>query len=193
MRRRPLVISYPRSGVNWFSRAFEELTGFRSPGVLRGIAPADKPVGFHRTHDARAMPAHNHQPREGLDSAILLLRDPAWSFVRRKTCNYPFTAYTNNIRFFDAWPSEKLLVRFDDLFIPQKLYEIVEWMKLDYQPFADFAASRRKSRRVYHQVQHPNYVRRAPLPRDEAKAHKLCRQQLGQKLYDKYIQPFVSE
>jgi len=188
--KNPLVISYPRSGVNWFSRAFETLTGARSPGQDRGIVP-EQPAAFKRTHSTKAKRLKRVILSGGCDSALLLLRDPAWSYVRRTSCGYPFRAYLQNIHFYHWCPAPKKLVYFEDLFTPQTLYDIVEWMGFPYTPFKDFKKALAESKAWYHKQKHPNYVRRNPTKKDIAEARRRCIQSLGKELVREYLGRYI--
>jgi len=181
----PLVVSFPRSGVNWFCRAFETITGRRSPGQRRGISTRKTAV-FRRTHATRNKRLRLLVNNGRLDKVLLLLRDPAVSFMRQND-TFPFDVYIENILFYDWAPVPKRIVHFDELFQEETIYDTVRWMGFKYTPFADFAASLEMSKAWYARKKHPNYKRTAPSQEDAALAFEQCRQGLGDDLYRKYL------
>ena len=117
-----LVISAERSGLNLVRHACEAMSGRRTPGKVHLIK--DGPLLFHRTHFAghAGPPVGPFAPlflpdgRSPYRKAMLLLRDPAESYVRAYDKNpSQMKGYCINIRLFDAFPGEKLMVTYDDL------------------------------------------------------------------------------
>lgn len=117
-----LVISSERSGLNLMRHAVEVMSGRRTPGKVHLIK--DGPLLFHRTHYAgHAGPpvgpfACLFEPsgRCNYTKALLLLRDPAETFVRAYEKNPDLMKrYCRNIRLFDAFGGQKLVVTYDDL------------------------------------------------------------------------------
>ena len=117
-----MVVSSERSGLNLVRHAVEVMSGRRTPGKVHLIE--NGPLLFHRTHHA----AHAGPPRgpfaplfapDGSSpyrKVVLLLRDPAETFVRAYEKNpVAMLCYVRNIRLFDAFRGEKLLVTYDDL------------------------------------------------------------------------------
>lgn len=117
-----MVISAERSGLNLVRHACEVLGGIRTPGKVHLVK--DGPLLFHRTHYAGhpGPPvgpfAALYQPdgRCGYSKVLLLLRDPAESFVRAFDMNLQrMKQYTHNIRLFDGFRGDRLMVTYDDL------------------------------------------------------------------------------
>lgn len=117
-----LVISAERSGLNLVRHACEVLSGRRTPGKVHLVK--DGPLLFHRTHYAGHRgppvgpfaPLFNPDGSSSYTKALLLLRDPAESFVRAFDKNLvAMKQYCRNIQLFDAFPGEKLVVSYDDL------------------------------------------------------------------------------
>ncbi len=115
---RSLVISFPRSGINWLRHCVEHFGRVRTPGRPHLIA--EGPLLFDRTHDVRKL--FNRSEYAGLfhengqpvyQRVALLLRDPIDCFVShylvRKRRRFgealtEFTSFTNNIMAFDQLP-----------------------------------------------------------------------------------------
>lgn len=117
-----LVISSERSGLNLVRHACEVMSGRRTPGKVHLVK--DGPLLFHRTHYAgHAGPpvgpfACLFEPggRCNYTKALLLLRDPAETFVRAYDKNPDLMKlYCRNILLFDAFRGQKLVVTYDDL------------------------------------------------------------------------------
>jgi len=117
-----LVISSERSGLNLVRHACEEMSGRRTPGKVHLIK--DGPLLFHRTHYAghQGPPVGPFAPlftpagTTNYRKALLLLRDPAEAFVRAYNKSpSQMRLYCANIRLFEAFKGEKLLVTYDDL------------------------------------------------------------------------------
>ena len=117
-----LVISAERSGLNLVRHACEGMSGRRTPGKVHLIG--EGPLLFHRTHYA----GHIGPPigpfaslfttdgRTPYSKALLLLRDPAETFVRAYAKNPDHMRhYCTNIRLFDAFRGGKLMVTYDTL------------------------------------------------------------------------------
>jgi hypothetical protein len=117
-----LVISAERSGLNLVRHACEVLSGRRTPGKVHIVR--DGPLLFHRTHYAGHMgppfgpfaPLYAADGSCGYSQVLLLLRDPAESFVRAFDSNLlRMKQYCRNIQLFDSFPGRKLVVPYDDL------------------------------------------------------------------------------
>lgn len=117
-----LVISSERSGLNLVRHACEVMSGRRTPGKVHLIK--DGPLLFHRTHYAgHAGPpvgpfACLFEPngQSNYSKALLLLRDPAETFVRAYDKSPDLMKrYCRNIRLFDAFRGEKLVGTYDEL------------------------------------------------------------------------------
>jgi len=169
--RTPMLISYPRSGRSWLSRAMRAVAGCPLTGVHAGASKRGR--HFFR--------------RYGCDSLILLLRDPAYSFIRRATCNYPFRVFTANIKFFEQSRQPKLLIYHEDIFKPECIYSIATWLGRPYKPFGDFEAFRRRIFVRYHTYKRLKYASRTPSRAEIVEAHRACQRKLGKRLYTKYL------
>ena len=117
-----MVISAERSGLNLVRHACEVLSGRRTPGKVHLVK--DGPLLFHRTHYAGHVgpPIGPFAPLFAADGScsytkvLLLLRDPAESFVRAFDKNVlNMKQYCRNIALFDSFRGEKLVVTYDDL------------------------------------------------------------------------------
>lgn len=102
-----LVVSAPRSGLNWLRFCMEHYLGVKTPGkdVLIKADCGLEPV-FRRTHNARKG-AKPDKTRPLLaqtnpeDKVLILLRDPLESFVRAAEGSYKeFRGFIENIRYF---------------------------------------------------------------------------------------------
>lgn len=127
-----LVISSERSGLNLVRHACEVMSGRRTPGKVHLIK--DGPLLFHRTHYAGHVGApvgpfaRLFEPNGqcNYSKALLLLRDPAETFVRAYDKNPDLMKrYCRNIRLFDAFKGEKLVVTYDDLVTGDKGLETI--------------------------------------------------------------------
>lgn len=117
-----MIVSAERSGLNLVRHACEALSGRRTPGKIHLVKKA--PLLFHRTHFAGHSgppmgpfaPLFNPEGTSSYSKAILLLRDPAESFVRAFGKNLlQMKQYCRNIQLFDSFAGKKLLVTYDDL------------------------------------------------------------------------------
>lgn len=117
-----LVISAERSGLNLVRHACEVLSGRRTPGKVHLVK--DGPLLFHRTHyaghkGAPVGPFASLYAADGSCSyskALLLLRDPAESFVRAFDKNLQhMRQYCRNIALFESFRGKKLVVTYDEL------------------------------------------------------------------------------
>lgn len=116
------VISAERSGLNLVRHACEGMSGRRTPGKVHLIK--DGTLLFHRTHYAGHIgppvgpfaPLFMPDGSTPYTKALLLLRDPAETFVRAYAKNPNHMAfYCTNIRLFDAFKGEKMMVTYDSL------------------------------------------------------------------------------
>ncbi len=117
-----LVISSERSGLNLVRHACEVMSGRRTPGKVHVVK--DGPLLFHRTHYAGHVGppvgpfASLFEPsgQSNYAKALLLLRDPAETYVRAYERNINFMKrYCENIQLFDRFQGEKLVVTYDEL------------------------------------------------------------------------------
>ncbi len=117
-----IFISAERSGMNLVRHFVEEMAGRRTPGKTHLLS--DGPLLFHRTHTAlwrrNPLPAQapvvNSTGRFLYNKMVLLIRDPAETFVRAYDKNWKrMLDYCNNISVFDYFRGEKLLITYDEL------------------------------------------------------------------------------
>jgi len=117
-----LVISSERSGLNLVRHACEVMSGRRTPGKVHLVK--DGPLLFHRTHYAghAGPPVGPFAPlfepggKCNYTKALLLLRDPAETFVRAYDKKPDLMKrYCRNIRLFDSFASEKMVITYDEL------------------------------------------------------------------------------
>jgi hypothetical protein len=117
-----LVISSERSGLNLVRHACEVMSGRRTPGKVHLVK--DGPLLFHRTHYAghAGAPVGPFAPlfepggKCNYTKALLLLREPAETFVRAYDKKPDLMKrYCRNIKLFDSFPGEKLVVTYDEL------------------------------------------------------------------------------
>jgi len=133
-RTKSIIVSHPRSGLNWVRYCIEHATGGRTPGRTHLVADGE-PV-IYRTHDVR----HAHGPGSGdcifyedmekprpvrwtrallgrpmrpiFPAMVLLLRDYQENAVRR---NWRISRYAANILAYDIFPGRKHVVYYEDL------------------------------------------------------------------------------
>jgi len=133
-RTKTIIVSHPRSGLNWVRYCLEHATGRPTPGRTHLVEDSD-PV-IYRTHDVR----HAKGPETGdcifyeemglprpirwmrtmlgrpmrpiFPAMVLLLRDYHENAVRR---NWRASRYAANVRAYDAFPGRKHVVYYEDL------------------------------------------------------------------------------
>ena len=131
---KPIIVSHPRSGLNWVRYCIEHATGRPTPGRTQLVEDSD-PV-IYRTHDVR----HALGPETGdcifyeemglplpirwmrtmlgrpmrliFSTMVLLLRDYHENAVRR---NWRPSRYAANVRAYDTFPGRKHVVYYEDL------------------------------------------------------------------------------
>jgi hypothetical protein len=117
-----LVISAERSGLNLVRHACERLSGRRTPGKPHILKEGQ--LLFHRTHYAGHKtspigpfaPLFDSQGTSRYSKCLILLRDPAETFVRAYDKSLVrMRRYCENIRLFDSFLGPKLTVTYDDL------------------------------------------------------------------------------
>ncbi|MEM9640844.1 MAG: hypothetical protein AAGA19_05035 [Pseudomonadota bacterium] len=118
-----IVISSPRSGLNWLRFVVEDQCGLRTPGKTVLIDAADQPkAAFVRSHDPLGLSRRPGLFRRGPGAGftridpehtrdaivVLLLRDYREVFVRSCKKRYSkYRYYTGNIEFFLRATSER--------------------------------------------------------------------------------------
>ena len=166
-----IIVSYPRSGLNWVRYCIEALTGMRTAGRPKLVTSG--PLAVYRTHNVRrsdgrqscdcafydddGKPVHN--------KVVLLLRDYRESFVRvahvRKVPLdaeaiaagrvFNFRDYFENLRGYDEFHGEKIIVRYEDLVNDfGEVTRILDFLELPYdlEDF-DLEHHRRRSIEIY--------------------------------------------
>lgn len=122
----PLLLAFPRSGSSWIRYCVEHFSGRRTPG--RSVNDWTGAPIIGRSHDGRG----RRDPEGGWRGAwrpivdgdgafvvprlILLLRDPIAGLVGEAAGNRrALESYFANVRLFDAFPADKLLIYYEDL------------------------------------------------------------------------------
>ncbi len=120
---KPLLISYPRSGTNWIRYIIEHLSGKPTPGQERVYTGTDYIID--RAH--KGYPVIHRYCK-----VILILRDyrecllrsniTSWlelgdvkMFLEEKVTFTPSNWYIDNLKAYDIFQGEKLLVYYEDL------------------------------------------------------------------------------
>lgn len=118
---RGLVASYPRSGLNWVRYCVEHFSGRPTPGLP--LLHRDGPFILHRSHDLAGLGWWDQHPWPALyDPAgrpryrrlLLLLRNYQEARARARQLT-DLNPYVGNLRVWQAFPGEKLLVHYEDL------------------------------------------------------------------------------
>jgi hypothetical protein len=113
MKKPPLLVSLPRSGLNWLRYCIEYFSKEPTPGEFRLIK---------KTDENKYIVAREHWLRKGTTNinehskAVLILRNYKESFVRH-ACNQikMMNDYLFNIGIFDAYKGPKLVTYYEDL------------------------------------------------------------------------------
>ncbi len=136
-----IIISYPRSGLNWTRYCIEYFSGKRTPGRTKLVL--DGEIAVYRTHNVEKNKGPDScfcrfQDKTGNplhERVVLLLRDYKETFVRSKRFAFDergmaaewlirrlkagkvksFRHFFENVRAFDAFDGPKLLVKYEDL------------------------------------------------------------------------------
>lgn len=125
-----MVISSPRSGLNYFRWIMESLSGKPTPGCTRLIEnKKNKDYLFHRTHDVKQngkFPSGCHKVfyykngKTMYKKCILLLRNPlelygCYKKIKRINTMRIMKAYIDNLKAFDNFKGQKLKINYEDL------------------------------------------------------------------------------
>lgn len=138
---RPLLASYPRSGTNWTRYIIESLSGRPTPGQTRLIEGTNYYID--RAH--QAYPVMNRYKK-----VVLVLRDYRECILRHQKAvwsNYsdvlsllsdqgirePASWYIENLKAFDAFEGDKLLIYYEDLIQKpdETIILLAEFIELD--------------------------------------------------------------
>lgn len=121
----PIIISYPRTGLNWVRYCLEYFSGRRTPGITKLIGDGDPIV--YRTHDVLNRsgrrseawtPFYDADGQPRFNKAILIIRDYKASYVREARRRLSrMESYMDNIAAFDRFEGDKLLVYYEDLIL----------------------------------------------------------------------------
>lgn len=136
--RKGIIVSYPHSGLNWVRYCIEYISGLRTAGTKRIIETGE--LAVYRTHNVKRQKGPNSTECAffGDDGrplhyrVVLLLRDYRESFVRlaktkpdyRATVEniskgriFNFRNYFDNLRAYDDFEGNKLLIRYQNLVV----------------------------------------------------------------------------
>ena len=178
-----IIISYPRSGLNWVRYCIEHFTGLRTPGITKLVDSGEFAV--YRTHNVNKQNSYESCACSFYDDAgnplhskvVLLLRDYRESFIRvgrgRKkgipTVEYikqgeifNFRNYFDNLRAYDQFDGEKLLIYYHNLIQDfSQVIKILDFFNLSYDLEGfDLEYHRQKSIQIYDE-QHKSYTKKS--------------------------------
>ena len=197
----PLVLSYPRSGMNWLRYCVERMSGRPTPGPDLGLVPPGDFV-FCRLHDTWQGTRTATWRGARWDRVCLIVRDYRESYVRtpflqrRRYTTFKkrtFAAYAENIRYFDQFPGDKLLLRYETHIKGfEASMRFMEWAGIDYTPLPEsaFKDETEQSRRCYQRDQNWYYWRirnRNITPGIERASRQAVVKILGPDLFEKYL------
>jgi len=125
-RPETVIVSFPRSGLNWVRYCAEWFSRQRTPGIKRPISKellTNNKLLFCRTHDvARRGPMESNFAQFYIfeepvfDKMILLVRNYKEVYVRAARCQMDnMRPYFDDLKAYDEFPPEKLLVYYEDL------------------------------------------------------------------------------
>lgn len=127
-----MVVSSERSGLNLVRHACEAMSSCRTPGKPHLVQ--EGPLLFHRTHYAGHAgapvgpfaPLFSPDGQSNYRQAMLLLRDPAETFVRAYDRDFNLMRrYCENIQLFDRFRGQKLLILYDDLVTTESAFHSI--------------------------------------------------------------------
>lgn len=167
---RTLVISFPRSGLNWLRHCTEYFGGLRTPGRTQLIGEGD--ALFDRTHDVMRpnkrsdfAALRNPDGSEPYGAVALLLRNPcdcfASHYLGRKAFSFrqalpAFETFATNIVEFDRLRRARKAVFYFEDFINQEkgTFEFLRFMGIDptVKPYS--LAALTVSSRAWYRDQH---------------------------------------
>ena len=196
-----LVLSYPRSGMNWLRHCVETMSGRLTPGPHLGLLDTDQ-YAFCRLHNIKRGQAKANPRGASWNRVCLILRDYRENYVRTPYFQrskfttikkWNFTSYAENILYFNQYPGPKLLLRyeshvkgFDDSI------QFLEWAEIPHQPLAasQLQAEVQRSKGQYRKDQN-KYYRRIPnrqiTPETAAAARQSLVKILGESMFAKYL------
>lgn len=119
-----LLISLPRSGLNWVRYCTERITGLRTPGTKR-LVGGDGPVAFHRTHramsvrpygDRLAAPLCDEHGRPYYERVAILVRNPCESLIRHAEGDVrKLLDLVQNLEGYEAFAGPKHCLYYEDI------------------------------------------------------------------------------
>ena len=177
-----IIVSFPRSGLNWVRYCIEGLTGQRTAGKKKLVS--DGELAVYRTHyvnkskgpDSTFCAFYGSSGESLHERVVLLLRDYRESFLRaskswrgyqpspeaiRRGEVFKFNRYFENLAAFDAFTGEKRLVRYSELIGDfSQVIGILDFLELNYNA-ADFdvESHRQRSLKIYDR-QHKSFTKR---------------------------------
>ena len=179
--RKGIVVSFPRSGLNWLRYCLEHLTGLRTAGRTKIHDWGDLVV--YRTHNVRDFGGHDscHCPFYDSDGkpihnkVILLIRDYRETFIRmtksqqgtvpspeeiRSGQVFHFRDYFENLKAFDEFMGDKLLVYYGDLISDfSEVKRVLDFLDLSYDLSTfDIDYHQQQSLELY-DIQHKSYTK----------------------------------
>lgn len=160
-----IIVSFPRSGLNWIRYCTELLTGLPTPGpkVLVG-GGKDQPFAFNRTHCVTGVVWANpgnyawdsvfdEKGNCKYKKVILLLRNFYENFAGRDGGEdiSRMVIYATNIQFYHAFPGEKMMVYYEELIKgPKHMVRILDFLGFHYDiSDFDYEANQLKSLELY--------------------------------------------
>ncbi len=208
-----ILVSHPRSGLNWLRYCIEHFSGQRTPGPVR-IFQSGEPI-VYRTHDVRktdgpddcdcAFYRESRWPkfmRQGMsligyqfhpifNRMVLLVRDYKENAVRSE---WTPSRYMINIRAYDRFEGEKCLLYYEDM--QDDIRHVVPVLKFlgiahDIESF-DVAAHREKSLKLYDERDIGRSKKTVKLSLSEQQElESYLRDKLGSG-FDRYLHRYVS-
>jgi len=156
-----IIVSYPRSGLNWLRYCIEFFSGVRTPGKPL-IVEQGKTI-ISRTHDVRGN-TRNGSPdcwrtlyaAQGLPffkKVILLLRDFRECYLGEVSSDLDLLeTYTENINAYDAFSGKKMVVYYEDMIDDfSEVSRILDFIGIPHNPQTfDLKFHQRKSLLIYH-------------------------------------------
>lgn len=182
-----IILSYPRSGLNWVRYCIEYFSGKRTPGRMKLIS-SGAPV-IYRSHNVQKNNGPNSCTCRFYDengdpmheNVVLILRNYRETFIRSKRNVLDndgkapgklirrinegevksFKHYFENIRAYDSFQGSKLLIRYEDLVKDfSVMEEILDFLSISHNTKNfDLAEHREKSIGIY-DSQHKSFTKR---------------------------------
>lgn len=203
---RGLVISFPRSGINWLRHCAESLSGMRTPGRPQLVEKG--PLLFDRTHDVRKTGNRSDfagvfdgAGKEVYQRVALLLRDPCECFTShylvRNGASFEdglrkFSIFSNNIAVFDSLQAaEKRVFHFNE-FVNQRegTCAFLRFFGLEKNLDAFDLEKLEQSSRAWYRRQH-GLISESKRPQLQPKQHRAILQQLRRELGDALFQEYL--